>query len=221
VRWRIWPACAGIPSFISCSVGSRRTGAGGAGRPRGFSSMHLAAAVGVELVVKSPVFTIEDNVRGTENVLAAAARAMGWGRVADVHVGGVWQERPGPVSGRRRSGNWSTDVAGAGVMRARSCLMNFWRSLTGARGSCRFSWRGCSSTVRAPPDRRYGMVLPRFVEQALRQRSHHDHGDGKADTVFLPRCDVVRALRGLPEQPRATGEVYNVGSTEEVTNRRN
>jgi len=61
------------------------------------------------------------------------------------------------------------------------------------------------------------MVLPRFVEQALRNEAITIHGDGKQTRCFCHVGDVVRALRGLPEQPRATGEVYNVGSTEEVT----
>jgi len=81
------------------------TGAGGAGRARGF---HLSPRGSGRRGVGREKPGIHDRGQRarTENVLAAAGAAWG-GRVADVHVGGVWQERPGPVPGRRRSGNWS------------------------------------------------------------------------------------------------------------------
>ena len=64
---------------------------------------------------------------------------------------------------------------------------------------------------------RYGMVLPRFVQQALRDEPINIYGDGKQSRCFCHVGDVVRALRELPKHERAIGQVYNLGSTEEVT----
>ncbi len=73
------------------------------------------------------------------------------------------------------------------------------------------------NTVGPRQTGRYGMVLPRFVQQALAEQPITIHGDGKQTRCFCHVDDVVRALVALPLQDRAVGEVYNLGSHEEVT----
>ena len=73
------------------------------------------------------------------------------------------------------------------------------------------------NTVGPRQTGRYGMVLPRFVEAALRDEPIVIHGDGKQSRCFCHVSDVVRALTELPKHPRSIGEVYNLGSSEEVS----
>jgi UDP-glucose 4-epimerase len=73
------------------------------------------------------------------------------------------------------------------------------------------------NTVGQRQTGRYGMVVPRFVQATLRDEPILIHGDGKQTRCFCHMSDVVRALVELPLHPRAVGQVYNVGSTEEVT----
>src|ERR1019366_6475085 len=76
------------------------------------------------------------------------------------------------------------------------------------------------NTVGQRQTGRYGMVVPRFVQAALRDEPITVHGDGKQTRCFCHVTDVVRALVALPKQPRAVGQVYNIGSTEEVSDRK-
>jgi len=73
------------------------------------------------------------------------------------------------------------------------------------------------NTVGPRQTGRYGMVVPRFVQQALRGQPLTVYGDGQQSRCFCGVQDVVRALAELATEPRAEGEVYNVGSTEEIT----
>jgi len=73
------------------------------------------------------------------------------------------------------------------------------------------------NTVGARQTGRYGMVVPRFVQAALREEPILVHGDGRQTRCFCHVSDVVRALVDLPLQPRAVGQVYNIGGTEEVS----
>ncbi len=176
---------------------------------------HLAAAVGVELVVKSPVFTIEDNVRGTENVLAAAAKhGVGVLVTSTSEVYGKsdrdrFREDDDLVIGPPTFGRWSYACS---KLLDEFLAIAYWREKKLPVFIARLF-----NTVGPRQIGRYGMVLPRFIEQALRDEPIMIHGDGKQTRCFCHVNDVVRALSGLPRQPRATGEVYNVGSTEEVS----
>jgi UDP-glucose 4-epimerase len=176
---------------------------------------HLAAAVGVELVVRSPVYTIEDNVRGTENVLAAASRrGVGVLLTSTSEVYGKsdrdrFREDDDLLIGPPTFGRWSYACS---KLLDEFLAIAYWREKKLPVYIARLF-----NTVGPRQTGRYGMVLPRFVEQALRDEPITVHGDGKQTRCFCHVNDVVRALCGLPAQPRAVGEVYNVGSTEEVT----
>lgn len=176
---------------------------------------HLAAAVGVQLVVKSPVFTIEDNVRGTENVLAAAARhgvsvlLTSTSEVYGKSDRDRFREDDDLLIGPPTFGRWSYACS---KLLDEFLTIAYWREKKLPVFVARLF-----NTVGPRQTGRYGMVVPRFIEQALRDEPMTIHGDGKQTRCFCHVADVVRALRALPEQRRAVGEVYNIGSTEEVS----
>jgi len=176
---------------------------------------HLAAAVGVELVVKSPVYTIEDNVRGTENVLAAAAKCgVGVLLTSTSEVYGksereCFREDDDLLIGPPTFGRWSYACS---KLLDEFLAVAYWREKNLPVFIVRLF-----NTVGQRQTGRYGMVVPRFVQAALRDEPILIHGDGKQTRCFCHVSDVVRALVGLPQQPRAVGQVYNVGGTEEVS----
>jgi UDP-glucose 4-epimerase len=176
---------------------------------------HLAAAVGVQLVVTRPVHTIQDNVRGTENVLAAAcARSVGVLVTSTSEVYGKsdkerFREDDDLLIGPPIYGRWSYACS---KLLDEFLAMAYWQE----HGLPVFIVR-LFNTVGQRQTGRYGMVLPRFVQQALREEPITVHGDGQQTRCFCHVSDTVRALRELPAHARAVGQVYNVGSTEEVT----
>lgn len=175
---------------------------------------HLAAAVGVELVVRSPVFTIEDNVRGTENVLAAVARRkIGLLLTSTSEVYGKserdrFHEDDDLVIGPPVIGRWSYACS---KLLDEFLALAYWRE----RNLPVFVVR-LFNTVGQRQTGRYGMVVPRFIQAALQDKPIMIHGDGKQTRCFCHVTDVVRALMALPKQVRAVGQVYNIGSTEEA-----
>jgi UDP-glucose 4-epimerase len=176
---------------------------------------HLAAAVGVELVVRSPVFTIEDNVRGTENVLAAAAkRKVGVVLTSTSEVYGKserdrFREDDDLLIGPPTFGRWSYACS---KLLDEFLALAYWRENKLPVIVVRLF-----NTIGQRQTGRYGMVVPRFVQAALHDEPIVIHGDGKQSRCFCHVTDVVRALLALPNQPRAVGQIYNIGSTEEVS----
>ncbi|MGA2137484.1 MAG: GDP-mannose 4,6-dehydratase [Verrucomicrobiia bacterium] len=176
---------------------------------------HLAAAVGVELVVRSPVFTIEDNVRGTENVLAAAAkRGVGLLLTSTSEVYGKserdrFREDDDLLIGPPTFGRWSYACS---KLLDEFLALAYWREKKLPVFIARLF-----NTVGQRQTGRYGMVVPRFVQAALRDEPIIIHGDGKQTRCFCHVTDVVRALVAMPGQVRAVGQIYNIGSTEEVS----
>ena len=176
---------------------------------------HLAAAVGVELVVNSPVYTIEDNVRGTEDVLAAAAkRGVGVLLTSTSEVYGksnheTFREDDDLVIGPPTFARWSYACS--------KLLDEFLALAYRQEKQLPVIVTGLFNTVGQRQTGRYGMVLPRFVQAAMKDEPLAIHGDGKQTRCFCYVSDVVRALCELPRHERAVGQVYNVGSTEEVS----
>jgi UDP-glucose 4-epimerase len=177
--------------------------------------VHLAAAVGVRLVVEQPVRTIETNVRGSETVLEAAARESKLVLLASTsEVYGKSTKVPfaesddlvlGPTSHSR----WSY---------ACSKALDEWLALAYAheRGTPVVVAR-LFNTVGPRQTGRYGMVLPTFARQALAGEPLTVHGTGGQSRCFAHVRDVVEALVRLLATPAAVGEVFNVGADEEVT----
>jgi UDP-glucose 4-epimerase len=176
---------------------------------------HLAAAVGVELVVKSPVYTIEDNVGGTETVLAAAVtRGVGVLLTSTSEVYGKserdrFREDDDLLIGPPTFGRWSYACS---KLLDEFLALAYWREKKLPVFITRLF-----NTVGPRQTGRYGMVLPRFVQAALRDEPITVYEDGKQTRCFCHVTDVVRALLALPKQARAVGQVYNLGSTEEVS----
>lgn len=177
--------------------------------------VHLAAAVGVRLVVERPVHTIETNIRGTEVVLDAAAqraKLVVFASTSEVYGKSTkvpFAEDDDLVFGPTVNSRWSY---------ACSKALDEWLALAYARERkapvlvARFF-----NTVGPRQTGRYGMVLPTFASQALRGEPLTVHGTGKQSRCFAHVRDVVEVLVRLIATPRAVGEVFNVGSDQEVT----
>ncbi|MBO5958658.1 MAG: NAD-dependent epimerase/dehydratase family protein [Lentisphaeria bacterium] len=176
---------------------------------------HLAAAVGVELVVHDPVRTILTNVQGTERVLTAetkydkriilASTSEVYGKSAKP----LFAETDDLLIGPSTHSRWSYACS---KLMDEFLLMAYFRD-RGLRGTVvRFF-----NTVGPGQTGRYGMVIPRFVAAALSGDPLKVFGTGEQTRCFCHVSDVVRALLLLMETPDSYGGIYNIGSTEKVT----
>jgi len=176
---------------------------------------HLAAAVGVRLVVSEPIHTIETNVHGTETVLRQAARRKRLVVVAstsEVYGKGValpFREDADLVLGQPAKIRWGY---AASKLVDEFLALAYWQERQLPVIVVRFF-----NTVGPRQSSRYGMVIPNFVRQALAGAPLTVHGDGSQTRSFTWVGDVIRALKGLIAEPRAVGEVFNVGNPEEVS----
>lgn len=176
---------------------------------------HLAAAVGVELIVQSPVRTIETNVHCTEVVLAEAARKRKPVLVASTsEVYGKsaalpFREDGDLVMGPTVKGRWSYACSKA---IDEFLALAYWHERKLPTVVVRLF-----NTVGPRQTGQYGMVVPTFVRAALAERPLRVYGDGHQSRCFCHVEDVVRALAELMLSGRHYGEVFNVGSSEEVT----
>ena len=177
--------------------------------------VHLAAAVGVKLIVESPVRTIETNVRGTEVVLALANKKQKrvliastsevYGLSADV----PFKEDGNLVMGATTKGRWSYACSKA---IDEFLALAYWREKKLPTTIVRLF-----NTVGPRQTGRYGMVIPTFVKQALAGRPITVYGDGKQTRCFGYVGDVVGALIKLMDTTESIGQVFNIGSTEEIS----
>ncbi|MET0648470.1 MAG: GDP-mannose 4,6-dehydratase [Pyrinomonadaceae bacterium] len=176
---------------------------------------HLAAAVGVKLIVESPVRTIETNVRGTEVVLAQANKKKKKVLVASTsEVYGLSLEVPfredgNLVMGATTKGRWSYACSKA---IDEFLALAYWREKKLPTVVVRLF-----NTVGPRQTGQYGMVIPTFVKQALSGRPLTVYGDGNQTRCFGYVGDVVGALVALMDKDEAVGEVFNIGSSEEVS----
>lgn len=176
---------------------------------------HLAAAVGVKLIVESPVRTIETNIRGTEVVLELAAKKRKRILIASTsEVYGKREQVPfreddDLVIGATNKGRWSYACSKA---IDEFLAIAYWKEKRVPTVVVRLF-----NTVGPRQTGQYGMVVPNFVRQALRGEPITVYGDGTQSRCFTHVSDVIGALMKLIEHPRALGEVYNIGSTQEVT----
>jgi UDP-glucose 4-epimerase len=176
---------------------------------------HLAAAVGVKLIVESPVRTIETNVRGTEVVLSLANKKKKKVLVASTsEVYGLSEQVPfredgNLVMGATTKGRWSYACSKA---IDEFLALAYWREKKLPTIIVRLF-----NTVGPRQTGQYGMVIPTFVKQALAGRPITVYGDGKQTRCFGYVGDVVGALVKVMDHPQAVGQVFNIGSNEEVT----
>jgi UDP-glucose 4-epimerase len=176
---------------------------------------HLAAAVGVRLIVESPVRTIETNVHGTEVVLAKANKKKKKVLIASTsEVYGLSEQVPfredgNLVLGPTSKGRWSYACSKA---IDEFLALAYWRERKLPTVIVRLF-----NTVGPRQTGQYGMVVPTFIKQALTGRPITIYGDGRQSRCFADVSDIVRALVALMDHPGAVGEVFNIGSNEEVT----
>ncbi len=177
--------------------------------------VHLAAAVGVKLIVESPVRTIETNVKGTEVVLALANKKQKRVLVASTsEVYGLstdvpFKEDGNLVMGATTKGRWSYACSKA---IDEFLALAYWREKKLPTTIVRLF-----NTVGPRQTGRYGMVIPTFVKQALAGRPITVYGNGKQTRCFGYVGDVVGALIKLMDHADSVGQVYNIGSTEEIS----
>jgi len=176
---------------------------------------HLAAAVGVELIVESPVRTIETNVHCTEVVLARANKKKKPVLIASTsEVYGKSKALP-----FREDGDMTLGATNVGRW-AYACskaideflAIAYWKERKLPTVVVRLF-----NTVGPRQTGRYGMVLPRLTRQALANQPVTVYGDGKQQRCFCHVQDVARGLADIMECEDAYGEVFNIGGTEEVS----
>src|ERR1700724_3244985 len=176
---------------------------------------HLAAAVGVRLIVESPVRTIETNVNGTQLVLEAASRKSKLVFIASTsevygkNTNVPFHEDADLVLGPTTKGRWSYAASKA---LDEFLALSYWKEKQLPVIVVRLF-----NTVGPRQTGRYGMVLPNFVKAALDNAPISIYGDGKQSRCFCDVRDTVEALVRLIDTPRSVGEVVNVGNTEEVS----
>ncbi len=176
---------------------------------------HLAAAVGVQLIVDRPVHTIETNIHGTEVVLQIANKFRKTVLIASSsEVYGKSENIPfheddDTVLGSTRFSRWSYACSKAiDEFLALAYYEQYGLPVVVAR---------LFNTVGPRQTGQYGMVIPRFVERALKNEPVIIYGSGKQRRCFGYVGDVVEGLIGLMNCPDAPGRVYNIGSTEEIS----
>ena len=177
--------------------------------------IHLAAAVGVELVVNDPARTISTNVRGTENVLLPAAEfdkriiAASTSEVYGKSGKEKFSESDDLLIGSPEHSRWSYACS--------KLLDEFYLTALVQTADLRGTVTRFFNTVGPRQTGRYGMVLPRFVRAALNNEDIPVYGDGGQSRCFCHVHDVIRALIALIDDERTYGEVYNIGSQRLVT----
>src|SRR6188508_1707487 len=176
---------------------------------------HFAAAVGVKLIVEQPVHTIETNVHGTEVVLrhankkkklvVLASTSEVYGKSVDV----PFREDSDLVMGPTTKHRWAYACSKA---IDEFLALAYWKERKLPIVIVRFF-----NTVGPRQTGRYGMVIPNFVRQALAGQPITVYGDGQQSRSFTYVGDVVGCLLKLVGEPRAVGQVFNIGNMEEVT----
>jgi UDP-glucose 4-epimerase len=177
--------------------------------------VHLAAAVGVKLIVEQPVHTIETNVHGTEVVLKhankkkklvlIASTSEVYGKSADV----PFREDADLVLGPTTKHRWAYACS---KMIDEFLALAYWKERKLPVIVVRLF-----NTVGPRQTGQYGMVIPNFVRQALAGQPITVFGDGTQSRSFTYVGDVVKAMVALIDEPRAVGQVFNIGNGHEIT----
>lgn len=176
---------------------------------------HLAASVGVELVVKHPMESLHTNIRGSEILLDVAARhnkaimVVSTSEIYGKNTHGPLKETDDRILGSPLKSRWGYATA---------------KAVDEMLAYVYFKDKGLPvvivrlfNTVGPRQTGAYGMVVPRFVKQALDGKPITVYGDGKQSRCFLHVKDAVWAMIKLMSEPRAVGNVFNVGSQEEIS----
>lgn len=177
--------------------------------------LHLAAAVGVNLIVERPLESLATNIRGSEIVLEACHRhqrkvlVTSTSEIYGKNTSDALREDDDRVLGSPLKTRWSYSEAKA----IEEVLAHVYYRQKGLPTVILRLF----NTVGPRQVGHYGMVVPRFVEQALTGRALTVFGDGTQARCFSHVSDVVRAIHAAAEHPDAEGQVFNVGSRDEIT----
>jgi len=176
---------------------------------------HLAAAVGVELIVKKPLESLTTNIKGSEIVLEMAHRyhkkvlITSTSEIYGKNVNGPLKENDDRILGSPLKTRWSYSTA---------------KAVDEMLAYVYYKEKGVPSvivrlfnTVGPRQTGAYGMVMPRFISQALKNEPITVHGTGKQTRCFLHVKDAVGALIKIINEQKAIGEVFNIGSQEEIS----
>lgn len=176
---------------------------------------HLAAAVGVKLIVEKPLESLRTNIAGAELVAEKAHKystrliVTSTSEIYGKNTSDSLHEDDDRILGSPLKTRWSYSTA---------------KAIEEVLAYTYFRAKGLETVIvrlfntvgpRQTPS--YGMVIPRFVSQAMKGEPLTVYGDGAQTRCFCHVSDVVRAIIGLSQEPRAFGQVFNVGSTEEVS----
>ncbi len=176
---------------------------------------HLAAAVGVELVVRNPWESLITNIKGSEIVLQMAYRYQkkvfitSSSEIYGKNAGGPLKEEDDRILGSPLKSRWAYSTSKA-VDEILSYL--YWKEKNLPTIIVRLF-----NTVGPRQTGAYGMVIPKFICQALKGEPITIHGDGRQTRCFLHVNDAVDAFINLMEHPKAIGNVFNIGSQEEIS----
>jgi len=177
--------------------------------------VHLAAAVGVKLIVENPVHTINTNVRGTEIVLTTANRygcKVLLASTSEVYGKGIkapFEEDDDCLIGATSHSRWA--------YAASKTVDEFLALAYHAQFGLPVVIMRFFNTIGPRQTGQYGMVVPRLVRRALRNEPLEVHGDGEQTRCFVDVEDTLDAIAGLSQAAEAIGQVFNVGSQEEIS----
>lgn len=177
--------------------------------------IHLAAAVGVQLIIEKPVHTIETNIRGTEAVLQSALRyncKVLIASTSEVYGKGIkvpFKEEDDVVLGTTDKSRWAY---AASKMVDEFLAHAYFREY--GLGTTFFR---LFNTVGPRQSGQYGMVIPRMIRRALKNQPIDVYGDGTQCRCFCHVSDVINALIGLTESTDTHGRLFNIGATEEIS----
>jgi UDP-glucose 4-epimerase len=176
---------------------------------------HLAAAVGVELIVEKPLESIQTNVRGSETVMEKAHKygtkvlVASTSEIYGKNTSDKLHEEDDRILGSPLKSRWSYSEAKA---LDEILAYTYWRQKGLETVIVRLF-----NTVGPRQTGHYGMVIPRFVNQAVRGEAITVYGDGAQTRCFCYVGDVVDAMMALIEHPDAYGRVFNIGGSEEIS----
>lgn len=179
------------------------------------SVIHLAAAVGVKLIVEQPLTSFITNTKGTETVIESAYRherrilIASTSEIYGKNSSGRLTETSDRILGSPSVARWSYSTAKA-VDEIMACLYHRERGLRST--VVRFF-----NTVGPRQSPAYGMVIPRFARQAVRGEPLTIHASGRQRRCFLHVADAVAALLLLLERPGTEGEIFNIGADDEIS----
>jgi UDP-glucose 4-epimerase len=181
---------------------------------------HLAAAVGVKLIMENPVETITTNVQGTENILKLASHYDKKVLLASTsEVYGKLMEGNGNIKKLKEQGDWQL-----GPTSKRRWAYACSKAMDEFLSLAYFDEKNLPvvvvrffNTVGPRQTGTYGMVVPTFIQKALLNETIQVHGDGEQTRCFTYVEDVINAIVKLMDTPEAEGEVFNIGGEEEIS----